>query len=182
MFDSLMAAAQDQSTGASALETLLYMAIVVGTWFILQKMGQPGWASLIPVYREYKICEKTMGNGSYAFRVLFFFVPVIGGVLYLYYMYQIYKSLARSFAQPEGWAWGYLFLTPVFLCITAFGSYDYYGPYGEYDTRTNDARGARTVDFDVIRNEPAPDVKPVDVKPAEAEEVEFEFNQSDHME
>jgi hypothetical protein len=41
----------------------------------------------------------------------------------------------------------------VFYCITGFGSYSYYGPMGIGDTRTHEARGARTVDFDVTKNE-----------------------------
>ena len=72
----------------------------------------------------------------------------------------------------------------MFYCITGFSKqYSYFGPYGEGDTRTGEARQARTVDFDVVKQAPVVEkVEPVVSKaePAAAKEeseVEFDFNQ-----
>ncbi len=51
--------------------------------------------------------------------------------------------------------------------LTAFGDAQYYGPWGENDYRNKDARGARTVDYDVTRN----NAEPVNVEPVNAEPV-----------
>ncbi len=158
---------------------------------MFEKAGLPGWPSIIPLYREYKLCEKVMGNGSYAFRLLLFLIPFIGWILGLYYAFQMYKATARAFGKPESWAWGYLFLTPIFCCITGFGDAEYYGPFGRDDYRTPQARAATTVDFDVRQNEPDPQTvyqpDPTDarvyepefetVKNPEEETVNFEFEQ-----
>jgi hypothetical protein len=87
-----------------------------------------------------------------------------------------------------------IFLTPVFFCMLGFGDADYYGPMGEGDKRTSQARAAKTVNFEVVedrkeepvqhRQEPVveevkpaepivevkvePEVKKVEVKPAPA--------------
>ena len=93
------------------------------------------------------------------------------------------KATAKAYGQPETWAWGYTFLAPVFYCITGFSSqYSYFGPFGEGDKRTGEARQAKTVDFDVVKQPAAKKVEPVveEIRPAapkEESEVEFDFNQ-----
>ena len=106
--------------------------------------------------------------------------------------------MARSFGQADSWAWGYTFLEPVFYCITGFGQYNYYGVMGSGDTRTGDARVAKTVDFDVTKTAPAEPVvtaapaepaAPTETvinaapsaAPAEPKDVEFEFDPSDDV-
>ena len=103
--------------------------------------------------------------------------------MYFYFAFQIGKATAKAYGQPETWAWGYTFLAPVFYCITGFSSqYSYFGPFGKGDTRTGEARQAKTVDFDVVKQPVVEKVEPVveEVKPAAAKEeseVEFDFNQ-----
>ena len=99
--------------------------------------------------------------------------------MYYYFRYQMGKATAKAYGQSEGWAWGYTFLAPVFYCITGFSSqYSYYGPYGEGDTRTGEARQARTVNFDVTKQEPAaePKVEPVTHPASKPEESDVEFD------
>jgi hypothetical protein len=94
----------------------------------------------------------------------------------------MYKAVAVSYGKPETWAWGLLFLTPVFFCLLGFGDAEYYGPMGAGDTRTSQARSAKTVNFEVMENrkeEPAPQYKePVveEVKPEESD-VDFTFDE-----
>ena len=194
--DTLMTYAQESTNGGSStISGILSIAAVVGMWMMFQKMNEPGWKAIIPFYNQYKLCEKTMGNPWYWVRLFIIIIPIIGWIAYFYFKYQIGKAVARSFGQADSWAWGYTFLEPVFYCITGFGQYNYYGVMGSGDTRTGEARAAKTVDFDVTKDaapaaapvEPVVTAAPTEAKidvaptaaPAEPEPVEFEFNQSD---
>ena len=198
--DSLLAYAQENSGGSSTISTVFQLAAIVGMWMMFTKMNEQGWKAIIPFYNQYTLCGKTMGDPWYWVRLFVVIVPVVGWVAFFYFKYQIGKAVARSFGHAESWAWGYTFLEPVFYCITGFGQYSYYGVMGSGDTRTGDARAARTVDFDVTKNPepaepvvtaaPAEPAAPTEVKieaapsaaPAETaapKEVEFEFDPSD---
>lgn len=46
------------------LVLLFGIAIVtlVGKWKVYAKLGMPGWHSLIPVFSDYKLCERVRGG------------------------------------------------------------------------------------------------------------------------
>ena len=174
---SLLAYAQENSGTSSASSIFWYVLMAVGLWKMFEKAGEPGWTGIIPFYNQYKLCEKVMNNPWYWLRLFIFIIPVIGWFMYFYFTYQIGKATAKAYGQSDGWAWGYTFLAPVFYCITGLSDkYSYFGPYGEGDRRTGEARQARTVDFDVVRQEPA--YKNTEPAASEEEsEVDFDFNQ-----
>lgn len=184
--DSLMTYAQENSSSGSGASFIWWLASTVGLWMMFQKANEPGWISIIPFYNQYKLCEKTMGNPWYWLRLFVVIIPIIGWIAYFYFQFQIGKAVARSYGQPETWAWGYTFISPVMYCITGFGKYDYYGVNGVGDTRTGEARQAKTVDFDVTKTE-APVVEPVtpaaepvkEAPKAAASDVDFSFEQAD---
>ena len=186
MFDNLIAFAQEsQNTGTSSFETLCWIASVVGMWKMFEKAGEPGWPSLIPLYRSYKLCELTMGNPWYWLRLFVFCIPVVGWIAGFYFMYQMYRAVALAYGKPETYAWGLMFLTPIFYCLLGFGDASFYGPMGAGDTRTTQARQSRTVNFDVVKNEPEqktyqnqPEVEEIKPEPAAKEDtVEFNFDE-----
>ena len=188
--ENIVAYAQENSGGSSTLSFIWSIAGVVGMWMMFTKMNEQGWKAIIPFYNQYILCDKTMRDPWYWVRLFVVIIPVVGWVAYFYFKYQIGKAVARSFGQAESWAWGYTFVEPIFYCITGFGQYRYYGPMGIGDTRTGEARAAKTVDFDVTKNDPVEPVvtaapaEPVveaapAAEPAEAKEVEFEFTPSD---
>ena len=142
-------------SGGSFMDIIVWLASVAGLWKMLEKAGEPGWPALIPFYNVYKLCEVTMGNPMYWLRLFVFAIPVVGWIAGFYFMYQISKATALAYGKPEGYAWGYMFLSPIFYCLTGFGSDDYYGPMGVGDHRTSQARQAKTVNFDVVKNEPS---------------------------
>ncbi|MBR0379131.1 MAG: hypothetical protein IJH62_01065 [Mogibacterium sp.] len=196
--NGLLAYAQENSGGTSTISFVFEIAAIVGLWMMFTKMNEDGWKAIIPFYNQYKLCEKTMGDPWYWVRLFVVIIPFIGWIAYFYFKYQIGKAVARSFGQADSWAWGYTFLEPVFYCITGFGQYNYYGVMGSGDTRTGDARVAKTVDFDVTKTAPAEPVvtaAPADpaaptetvinaapaAAPAEPKEVEFEFDPSDDV-
>lgn len=190
--DSLLAYAQENSSGGGGV-SIIWIIGVAGLWKMFEKAGEPGWIGIIPFYREYKLCEKVMNNPWYWVREFVIVIPVIGLIGFLYFKYQIGKAIAKSYGQEESYAWGYTFpgVDSIFYCIAGFGDTSYYGPYGAGDNRTGEARQAKTVDFDVVRNTPADDnvvkVNQVDEgvvindvrkanSPAGESEVEFTFD------
>lgn len=176
--DTLLTYAQENSSGSSTMSTIFWIASVAGLWKMLEKAGEPGWAAIIPFYSSYKLCQKVMGNPWYWVRLFVAVVPVIGWIAAFYFKYQIGKATAKSFGQDETWAWGYTFLEPVFNCITGFGDYKYYGILGSGDTRTGEARKAKTVDFDVVKQNQVEDgviINDVRQDAPKAEESEVEF-------
>ena len=196
--NGLLAYAQENSGGTSTISFVFEIAAIVGLWMMFTKMNEDGWKAIIPFYNQYKLCEKTMGDPWYWVRLFVVIIPFIGWIAYFYFKYQLGKAVARSFGQADSWAWGYTFLEPVFYCITGFGQYNYYGVMGSGDTRTGDARVAKTVDFDVTKTAPAEPVvtaapaepaAPTETvinaapsaAPAEPKDVEFEFDPSDDV-
>ena len=196
--NGILAYAQENSSGPSTISFVFEIAAIVGLWMMFTKMNEDGWKAIIPFYNQYKLCEKTMGDPWYWVRLFVVIIPFIGWIAYFYFKYQIGKAVARSFGQADSWAWGYTFLEPVFYCITGFGQYNYYGVMGSGDTRTGDARVAKTVDFDVTKTAPAEPVvtaapaepaAPTETvinaapaaAPAEPKDVEFEFDPSDDV-
>lgn len=177
--DTLLTFAQDNSGGSSTMSTLIWIATVVGLWKMFEKAGVPGWAGLIPFYNMYKLCEKVMGNPWYWVRLIVIVIPVVGWIGYFYFEYQIGKATARAYGQDDAWAWGYTFLAPIFYLMTGFGNYKYYGVMGSGDTRTGEARQAKTVDFDVVKDNRVEQTVSNEAPKTDSDisEVEFDIDQ-----
>jgi len=115
---------------------LASVPMIIGFWKIFDKAGEPGWASIVPIYNNMvlaKICGKPEWWGILA---AFFFPLAI--ILFL--------DLAKAFRKEVGFAIGMILLPYVFIPILGFGSAKYYGPEG--------GRRSRDVDDDYDR--PAP--------------------------
>lgn len=132
---------------------LLFLAIpvlmTVEAWLILQKQGQPGWKSLIPVYGEYCIFAASGAADLFWKQLLAAFaggflsaisglfadsssaaaaaamlvialLSLAASIYSLRCMIQLNKALARSFGKGTGFAWGLILLGIVFRGILAF--------------------------------------------------------------
>ncbi len=122
-----------------------------GVWRTFSKAGQPGWASIIPLYRDIvmaDIGQISRLNVLYLylsgialfigwsimvtdpdiplsiFGVLFF---IAGFVFTTYFQWRIYKGIAINYGQPPAFAIGLLLLNVVFFAILGFGNYKYVG-------------------------------------------------------
>ena len=184
MFDSIMTMVQEtQNTSVSYTADIMGIAAIVGMWKMFEKAGEPGWPALIPFYNMYKFCGIVMGNPWYWVRFFVFIIPIIGWIPGFYFLYQMCKATAKAYGKPDTWTWGYMFLSGIFYCITGFDSSEYYGPMGVGDRRTTQAKESKTVNFDVVKDEPAPqyqdlsDQVKVDAAPAQDETVDFQFDQ-----
>jgi chromate transport protein ChrA len=61
-----------------AIIGLIYLAVIVlviaGFWKVFVKAGQPGWASIIPIYNLYVLTQIV---GKPAWWVILFFIPLV---------------------------------------------------------------------------------------------------------
>lgn len=90
-----------------------YVLIIISLWKIFKKAGKPGWASIIPIYNIYVICqiaEKKWWN------ILLLLIPIAN----IYAMIVLYNGLAKKFGKNEGFVVGMILLPIIFFPILAF--------------------------------------------------------------
>jgi hypothetical protein len=89
----------------------LTMAIItiVGVWKLFAKAGQPGWASLVPVYNDYVRVQMTGLPMQWVYYVaicygLIFFLAGLGGLAPLVLLvlnFFMLRPFLRAFGQPD---------------------------------------------------------------------------------
>lgn len=94
---------------------ILTIFVMAGSWRMFQKMGQPGWAAIVPFYNTYVVCETLYGSG---WKMLLFLIPLYN----IYYGFRVGIDLARGFNQGTGYGIGLTLLSVVFVPLTGFGS------------------------------------------------------------
>ncbi len=112
--------------GACGLMFLLPLAIIsivmiAMFWKVFTKAGQPGWASLVPIYNTY-ILVVEIAKKDMVWFLLSLFVPFAVVVPLM--------DLAEKFGKDRSFGIGLLLLPPVFFGILAFGSAKYQGGRG----------------------------------------------------
>lgn len=127
------------------LSILVLVLQIVGMWMIFEKMGEPGWKSLIPFYSEYVIYSKVwdtkffwiylvltliggfIGNQSgdqeTTHSILYTVINVLTFVVHAYSLYM----LGRSFRKSTGFTLGLIFLESIFMIMLGFDSSQYIG-------------------------------------------------------
>ncbi len=96
----------------------LVLVLFAFGWIVFTKAGQPGWASLIPIYNVYILLQITGMSGWW---ILALFIPIVNiGLAIL-----VSIGVARSFGKSAAFAAGLLFLPIVFYPILAFGDAKY---------------------------------------------------------
>ena len=95
--------------------------LLVSMWKVFKKCGKPGWASIIPIYNVYIMCEIAEKPWWY---LLLFCVPFAN----IYAMFVIYDGVAKKLGKTTGFTIGMLLLPYIFWPILAFSkdtvSYD----------------------------------------------------------
>jgi hypothetical protein len=106
--------------GGMLVGLLLAVLMIASMWKVFSKAGQPGWASLIPIYNLVvllKVVDKPL------WWLILFVVPcanIIGWVL-------VSLALAEKFGKSAGFGIGLALLGVIFMPILAFGSAEYQG-------------------------------------------------------
>ena len=96
------------------LSMALSILMIVSLWKIFKKAGKPGWASIIPIYNIYIMCEIAEKEWWY---VLLSFVPFAS----IYAMIVLYNGMAKRFGKSGGFVAGMILLPVVFFPMLAFG-------------------------------------------------------------
>src|SRR4029078_2389920 len=100
---------------------LIALLIIVAMWKVFTKAGQPGWASIIPIYNIYIWC-KIVGRPWW--WILLMLIPLVNFIICII----LCIDLAKSFAKGVGFGLGLAFLGVIFFPILGFGSAQYEGP------------------------------------------------------
>ena len=76
-----------------SLIALVLLACCFGRMRMFQKAGVAGWKAWIPFYRDYVLCELTMGKGWY---FLFGLVPILMPVMRVVYAIEVTLSYGKE--------------------------------------------------------------------------------------
>jgi len=95
--------------------------MIAACWKIFTKAGQPGWASIIPIYNWYILCKIVGRPGWWVILLLIPFVNFSVGIV-------LCIDLAKSFGKGVGFGIGLVLLSVIFFPILGFGSAQYQGP------------------------------------------------------
>ena len=100
---------------------LIALSLIVAMWKVFTKAGQPGWASIIPIYNLYIWCKIVGRPGWWVILLLIPFVNFIIGII-------LCIDMAKSFGKGVGFGIGLALLGIIFWPILGFGSAQYQGP------------------------------------------------------
>ena len=100
---------------------LIALLLIVAMWKVFTKAGQPGWASIIPIYNLYVWCKIVGRPWWWILLMLIPFVNFIVGII-------LCIDMAKSFGKGAGFGIGLALLGIIFWPILGFGSAQYQGP------------------------------------------------------
>ncbi len=100
------------------LELAVVVFLIASIWKVFTKAGQPGWASIIPVYNAY-ILLKIAGRPGW--WLLLYFIPVVNFVIAII----VSIDVAKAFGKGGGFGLGLALLSFIFYPILAFGDAAY---------------------------------------------------------
>ena len=114
-----------QGTAPSPISTiiglLIALVVIVAMWKVFTKAGQPGWASIIPIYNLYIWCKIV---GRQWWWILLMLIPFVNFIVCII----LCIDLAKSFGKGVGFGIGLALLGIIFFPILGFGSAQYQGP------------------------------------------------------
>ncbi len=119
-YGQLAAHQQQPSMIPLVIMGLVSIFIIASLWKVFTKAGQPGWATLVPIY-NFIVLLKIAGKP--AWWVVLFLIPLVSIVV----AFITYISLAKAFGKGAGFGVGLVLLGPIFLPILGFGSAQYVG-------------------------------------------------------
>ena len=100
---------------------LIALLLIIAMWKVFTKAGQPGWASIIPIYNLYIWC-KIVGRPGW--WIILMLIPFVNFVICII----LCIDMAKSFGKGAGFGIGLALLGIIFWPILGFGSAKYQGP------------------------------------------------------
>ena len=131
----------------TTITSITAVLLVVGQWFILEKMGEDGWKALIPFYGTYLlfkhawntkmywislaliggVCISAVAgtlfafSGSIALAVTMILLAVAAGIATFVIDVRFMYELCKRFGHGAGYAAGMVFFEPVFTLVLGLG-------------------------------------------------------------
>lgn len=100
---------------------LIIMAVMIAAlWKVFVKAGQPGWASIVPIYN---IVVLVQISGKPVWWVILFFIPLANFVAAIL----ISIAIAERFGKSTGYGLGLAFLGFMFYPMLGFSDAQYQG-------------------------------------------------------
>lgn len=113
------------AAGGLGIFAVVYVAIIAlmiaSVWKIFTKAGQPGWASLVPIYNivvMFKIAGKPL------WWLVLLLIPFANFVVLIL----VCVAIAKAFGKSTGFAVGMILLGIVFFPLLAFSDAKYTAP------------------------------------------------------
>ena len=103
-----------------AVELIVAVMSIMVMWTIYDRAGQPGWASIVPIYNVI-ILLKIAGRPAWWFLLMM--VPVVNLIV----AFMLCMDLAVAFDRGIPFAAGLFLLPFIFYPLLAFGEPDYVG-------------------------------------------------------
>src|SRR4029434_3029681 len=101
-------AAQAPSPISAIISLAIAVLIIVAMWKVFTKAGQPGWASIIPIYNLYVLCKIA---GRPWWWLLLMLIPLVNFVIIIILCIDIAKSFGNGVGFGLGMdSLGFLFL------------------------------------------------------------------------
>lgn len=100
---------------------LIVAVFYIGFWKVFEKAGQPGWASIIPVYNTILLLRIADKPWWWIFLLM---IPFLN----IYFLIIISIDVAKNFGKGTGFGLGLAFLGFIFYPILGFGSAQYISP------------------------------------------------------
>lgn len=91
----------------------IVIVMIIAQWKIYEKAGQPGWASLIPIYNIIVLLEIIRKPWWWLLMLLIPIVNVVFAIMMI-------NQLSKAFGKDAGFTVGLLFLGMIFYPILAF--------------------------------------------------------------
>lgn len=98
----------------------IMILMIASMWRLFTKAGQPGWASIIPIYNVIvmlQIARKPV------WWIILFCIPIVSLVISIITL----SSFAANYGKGGGFVVGMIFLPMIFYPILAFGDSQYIG-------------------------------------------------------
>ena len=96
--------------------------MIICMWKVYKKAGEPGWASIIPIYNIWVLYEITGFNGALSLLIL---IPFVGTIIVAVLSIIANFRLAKCFGKDTGFGIGLWLLNPIFMAILAFDKSEY---------------------------------------------------------
>jgi hypothetical protein len=117
-------ALQSSTDGTGVLFSMIFLAamvfLIASFWKVFTKAGQPGWASIIPIYNAI-VWLRIAGRPGW--WIILLLIPIVGFVIAIV----VSIDFAKKFGKGAGFAMGLVFLGFIFYPILAWGSAQYGG-------------------------------------------------------